>query len=82
MVVSSPTYFGILHLLEDMSLRVMEMPSHSEHGMDLDALELALSGPRWPRVSSSRSFDNPNGSLMPQESRARLLALVERHDSR
>ncbi|MFT3926422.1 MAG: PLP-dependent aminotransferase family protein [Myxococcales bacterium] len=79
-VVSSPTYFGILQLLEEMSLRVIEVPSHAEHGMDLDALQLVLKKAKVGACVVIPTFDNPNGSLMPQESRARLHALVERHD--
>ena len=64
-----------------MGLRVIEIPSHPERGMDLDALQLALrQRDACARASSIPSFDNPNGSLMPYEARVRLLALLERHD--
>ena len=78
--VSSPSYFGILQLLEEMGLRVIEIPSHPQLGMDLDALQLVLKRARVGACVAIPSFDNPNGSLMPPEARARLMALMERHD--
>jgi DNA-binding transcriptional MocR family regulator len=79
-VVSSPTYFGVLQLLEEMSLRVIEEPSHSDRAMDLDALQLVLKRTKPSACVAIPTFDNPNGSLMPHEARARLHALVARHD--
>jgi DNA-binding transcriptional MocR family regulator len=79
--VSSPMYFGVLQLIEELGLRVVEIPCDPERGMDLDALERALA-----RTSSIKaclaipSFDNPLGALMPQEARARLVWLLARHD--
>jgi DNA-binding transcriptional MocR family regulator len=78
--VSTPTYFGILQLLEEHGVRVVEVPSHAEHGMDLAALELALKQLDIKACIAIPSFDNPNGSLMSFEARVRLAALVERFD--
>jgi DNA-binding transcriptional MocR family regulator len=78
--VSSPTYFGILHLIEDMGLRAVEIPSHPERGMDIDALQLALRRMKINGVIAIPNFDNPNGALMPYESRVRLAGLLERYD--
>ena len=78
--VSTPTYFGILQLLEELGVRVVEIPSHAEHGMDLLALELALKQLDIKAVVAIPTFDNPNGSLMPYESRVRLAALIERFE--
>jgi DNA-binding transcriptional MocR family regulator len=78
--VSSPTYFGILHLIEDMGLRAVEIPSHPDRGMDIDALQLALRRTKIRGVVAIPNFDNPSGALMPYESRVRLAGLLERHD--
>ncbi len=79
-VVCSPSYFGILHLLEEMGVRVVEIPSLPDRGMDLDALQLALKRSGVRAVVAIPTFDNPNGSLMPYEARVRLMALLERYD--
>ena len=78
--VSSPTYFGILQLLEEMGLRVVEIPSHPERGMDVEALALALKRVKIQAVIGIPNFDNPSGALMPYESRVRVAALLERYD--
>ena len=78
--VSSPTYFGILHLIEDMGMRVVEIPSHPDRGMDIDALQLAMRRTKIQGVIAISNFDNPNGALMPYESRVRLAGLLERYD--
>jgi DNA-binding transcriptional MocR family regulator len=78
--VSTPTYFGILQLLEELGLRVVEIPSHAEHGMDVGALEQALKKLAIKAVVVIPNFDNPSGALMPFEARVRLAALSERHD--
>jgi DNA-binding transcriptional MocR family regulator len=78
--VSTPIYFGILQLLEELGLRVVEIPSHAEHGMDVNALEQALKKLDIKACIAIPNFDNPRGGLMPYEARAHLAALVERYD--
>lgn len=78
--VSTPTYFGILQMLEELGLRVVEIPSHPEQGMDVAALELALRRVTIRACIAIPNFDNPSGALMPYEARVRLMALLERYD--
>ncbi|MEI8673702.1 PLP-dependent aminotransferase family protein [Vibrio sp. SA48] len=75
--VESPCYFGTLLLLESLGLKVIEIPSHNALGIDIDALELALS--QWPikAILVTPNFNNPTGSLMPIEARQQLLAVSD-----
>ena len=41
-VVEAPTYFGMLQQIEELGLKVLEIPMHPRDGMNLDALETAL----------------------------------------
>ncbi|MBS97421.1 MAG: GntR family transcriptional regulator [Oceanospirillaceae bacterium] len=78
--VESPGFYGVLQLLEQLGLRVIEVPTSVESGMDMDALETVLK--RW-HVSAcvvSPTFATPAGSLMPAESKLRLLGLAERYN--
>ena len=78
--VESPGFYGALQLLEQLGLRVVEVPSSVVTGMDMDALAEVLK--RW-RVSAcivSPAFATPGGALMPAENAERLLALAEAHD--
>ncbi len=78
--VESPGFYGVLQLLEQLNLRVVEVPTSVDTGMDIDALEEVLE--RW-KVSAcivSPAFAAPGGALMPLRAKQRLLALAERHN--
>jgi DNA-binding transcriptional MocR family regulator len=70
--VESPTYFGILQLLEDLGLRALEIPMHPKTGMDLDALETGMRRGRVAACLAVPNFSNPLGSLMPDDHKRRL----------
>ncbi|MCY0966615.1 PLP-dependent aminotransferase family protein [Parathalassolituus penaei] len=78
--VESPGFYGLLQLLEQLQLQVIEIPSPTSTGMDPDALEAALA--RWPIRACivSPAFSTPGGALMPDAHRQRLLTLAEQHD--
>ena len=78
--VESPGFYGVLQLLEQLGLQVMEIPASTASGMDMDALEEALG--RWNIQACvvSPAFATPGGALMPEASRRRLMALAEKYD--
>ncbi|MDK2779622.1 MAG: PLP-dependent aminotransferase family protein [Pseudomonadota bacterium] len=78
--VESPGFYGVLQLLHQLGLQVVEVPSALSSGLDCDALEQVLQ--RW-KVSAcivSPAFSTPAGALLPEASRQRLLALAEAYD--
>ena len=77
-VVEAPTYFGMLQQIEELGLKVLEIPMHPRDGMNLDALETALKKRRVAACLATPNFNNPLGSLMPDESKQRLAALLAR----
>lgn len=76
--VESPTYYGHLQLLESLSLKVVEIPSHARTGIDLEALDEALRAQRLRACLATPNFNNPTGSLMDDEAKERLVALLAR----
>lgn len=74
--VESPTYFGILQILEVLGLRALEIPTHPETGMSLEALEFALLHDDVRAVVVMTNFSNPVGSSMPDEAKRRLVAML------
>jgi len=44
--VESPTFYGLLQIIESLSLRAIEIPTHPRDGIALDALQLACE--QWP----------------------------------
>ncbi|MBV7482448.1 PLP-dependent aminotransferase family protein [Bordetella sp. BOR01] len=78
--VESPVYFGLLQILESLGMRALEIPTSPQHGMSVDALELALrTHPHLRAVVVVPTFQNPLGCVMPDTEKARLAALCERH---
>lgn len=76
--VESPTFYGLLHILESLDLKVLEIPSHPREGISLDALDAALK--RW-KVSAciaSPNFSNPLGFRMTDERKRALVDLLAR----
>jgi DNA-binding transcriptional MocR family regulator len=79
-VVATPTYFGMLQLVEELNLRALEIPSYERTGLDLDALERALSQASIAAVLCMPTFDNPLGALMSEASKERLVRMLEKHE--
>lgn len=78
--VESPTYYGLLQVLESLGLRALEIPTSPLHGISVDALELALhTHPDIRAVAVVPNFQNPLGAVMPDNAKAQLVALCERH---
>ncbi|WP_300453969.1 PLP-dependent aminotransferase family protein [Accumulibacter sp.] len=76
--VESPTFYGLLQILESLGLRALEIPTSPQTGISLEALELAT------RIHAGIKalvviphLQNPLGSIMPDEYKARLVAFCE-----
>ena len=78
--VESPCYYGQLQMIEHYGLQAVEIPSHPETGMSLEALEMALE--QWPikAVLLVSAFSNPLGCNMPDERKQALVDLIDRFD--
>lgn len=78
--VESPTYYGLLQVLESLGLRALEIPTSPSSGLSIDALEFALrthSGIKALVVVPN--LQNPLSCTMPDDAKARLVALCEQH---
>lgn len=78
--VESPSYYGLLQLIESHGIRAIEIPAHPRTGMDLDVLEDALARHRIKAVLAIPNFSNPLGSLMPDEAKERLVGMLARRE--
>lgn len=78
--VESPTYFGILQSIESLGMRALEIPASPQHGMSVEALTLALhTHADIKAVVLVPNYQNPLGSMMPDEDKARIAALCAQH---
>ncbi|RYD36396.1 MAG: PLP-dependent aminotransferase family protein [Verrucomicrobiaceae bacterium] len=78
--VESPTYFCVLQAIEELGLKALEIPMHPRDGMDVEALERCLRTRRIAACLAVPNFNNPLGSLMPDEAKQRLLEILSRRE--
>lgn len=74
--VESPTYYGVLRVLEALDLKAVEIPTSPRDGLSLDALRLALRSHRIAAVLAITNHNNPLGSRMPDDAKRELVALL------
>ena len=74
--VESPTYFHILQLIERLGMLALEVRTDPDTGMDLAALRQALDNVPVKAVMSVANFSNPLGSLMPDDAKREMVALL------
>ncbi|MFC4655582.1 PLP-dependent aminotransferase family protein [Rheinheimera marina] len=78
-VVEQPGFYGVLQLLQQLQLQVIEVPT-DHAGMDISALELVVARWRIKACIVSPSFGTPSGQLMPEERKQRLVELANSND--
>lgn len=77
--VESPAFYGLLHVMESLGLKALEIPSHPREGIALEALGFALE--RW-KVKACvvvPNFSNPLGFRMSDDRKRALITLLARH---
>lgn len=77
-LIESPTFYAALQSIERNGLKAVEIPSHPRDGIDLDAMEHALARHKPAACWLMTNFQNPLGSLMSDEKKKDLVALLTR----
>lgn len=75
--VESPTYFGILELIENLGMMALEIPTCSGDGICVDDLRESLDSHKVAACVFSSLINNPNGSMMSEEKRKEIVKEVE-----
>ncbi|WP_019613989.1 PLP-dependent aminotransferase family protein [Psychromonas ossibalaenae] len=78
--IESPSFYGSMQAIKGSNLKAMEIPTHPETGLSLQALELALD--QWPikAVLLTPTCNNPMGYTMPDAHKKRLYQLAQSYD--
>lgn len=76
----SPNFYGVSQALKVLGLKALEIPTHPETGISLEALEMALE--QWPiaAIQVTPTCNNPLGYTMPEERRKAMLRLAQQYD--
>ncbi|TKC86286.1 PLP-dependent aminotransferase family protein [Trinickia terrae] len=77
--VESPTYYAMLHAIERMGMRAIEVATNPGEGIDLGALAAILAKQRIAACMVMPNFQNPLGFQMPDENKRELVELLARH---
>lgn len=77
--LESPTYFNLIPLADRLGLKTIELPTHPDTGLSLDALELLLSEKRIQAVVCMPTVHNPLGTSMPVAGKKRLAELANQY---
>ena len=77
--VESPCYFGCLRLLNSLSLKVLELPTHPDTGIAPDDLRKALASQPVKACLFVTNFGNPLGHCMPDEAKREVVQILAHH---
>ncbi|SAL64849.1 GntR family transcriptional regulator [Caballeronia cordobensis] len=78
--VESPTFYAMLHAIERLGMRAIEVPTHPTLGIDTDALSGLIERENVKACMLMPNFQNPLGFEMPDEKKEELMALLGRHE--
>ena len=79
--VESPTYYGLLQILESLGLQALEIPASPHTGLSLEALEVAARQcPGLKAVAVTPNLHNPLGCVMPDAHKRRILQMLTARD--
>jgi len=75
--VESPAYWMLLEIIRSLGMKSIEIPTHPREGISVEALDLATQMPGAVQACMVvANFHNPLGSLIPIESKRRLVKLA------
>ena len=78
--VESPTYYAMLHAIERLGMRAIEVPTHPAEGIDIDVLAQIVGRQKIAACMVMPNFQNPLGFRMPDERKKQLVDLLAAHD--
>jgi len=77
--VETPTYHGMLELIDTLGMLAIEVETCPEEGIVIDDLERTFREHPVKACMFSTTLNNPLGVTMPERDRRRLVELLERH---
>ncbi len=75
-LIQAPTYYCFLHLLENLGLRVVEIPSYPDRGVLPEDIAAALRKFDISACIFSPNFNNPDASTTPDEAKLEIVEML------
>lgn len=79
-LIGSPTFYAALQAIERNGLKAVDVPCHPREGIDLVAMERTLMQHKPSACWLMTNFQNPLGSLMPDDKKKDMVALLTRYN--
>jgi DNA-binding transcriptional MocR family regulator len=79
--VETPTYHGLLELIDSLDMLAIEVETCPEDGVTLSDLERVLNEHPVKACVFSTTLGNPLGVTMPDDDRKALVKILEKHDT-
>src|SRR5690606_38476338 len=77
--VESPVYFGVVRFAKSIGLKVLELPTDPDTGVDPDDVKKALRQHNIKALFLVSNFSNPLGHTMPDEQKEAMVKLLSKH---
>jgi DNA-binding transcriptional MocR family regulator len=74
--VESPTFYAMLHAIERSGMKAIEVATHPEYGIEIDALADIIESQPIAACMVMPNFQNPLGFQMPDERKRELVELL------
>jgi len=74
--IESPAFYGVLQLLQQLKLKVVELPSSYTSGLTAEALREATTKWNIKACVLTANFATPTGALIPTEEKRNIVALA------
>ncbi|CAG9231378.1 2-aminoadipate aminotransferase [Paraburkholderia caribensis] len=78
--VESPTFYAMLHAIERLGMKAIEVSTHPEYGIDIDALAAIADSQAIAACMVMPNFQNPLGFQMPDERKRELVEFATKRD--
>lgn len=78
-VMESPIYFSLINLLQQLKLKIIEIPTTDDTGVSLETLRFVLENHPVKAMFSISNFNNPMGFTMPSWKKKKLVQLLAQY---
>ncbi len=76
-LVESPTFLCYLQLIEDLNMRALEIPVHSDTGLDINLLKEVLASHQVSAALLNGNFHNPLGYVISDENKQEIVNIFQ-----
>ena len=78
--IESPTYWGILQIIQTLQMKAIEIPTHPRNGMDLHALSSAIRKHGVRACVGMTNCHNPLGFVTSDDYKKELVSVLAQHE--